>query len=80
MTDITELKAKVYARVYDVLREAGVDGGLSAEIAGKAAQAVGTDLRADLDSLRRRVEAIEDRHKKLDEALLALKREWAGGP
>lgn len=38
------------------------------------------DLSADLDSLRGRVEAIEARHKRLDEALLALKRDWDGEP
>jgi chaperonin cofactor prefoldin len=38
------------------------------------------DLSSELESLRRRVEAIEDRHKRVDESLLALKREWDAKP
>jgi hypothetical protein len=30
-------------------------------------------IRSDLDSLRRRVEAIEERHERLDQGLLALR-------
>jgi prefoldin subunit 5 len=33
-------------------------------------------IRADLDNLRQLIEAIEQRHAKLDQGLLTLKREY----
>ena len=42
----------------------------------QAIDAALADLSAEVEDLRRRVEAIEQRHKRLDEGLLALKREY----
>jgi hypothetical protein len=81
--DITELKAKVHGKVYDVLREAGVGGELSAEIAGKAAQAVGTDVRAEIKAIDARLTALEEAWRRLNEEcgeMLEEQRQREGEP
>jgi hypothetical protein len=83
MTDITGLKAKIHAKVYDLLRNADVNGDLSREIADKAAQAVGGTegrdgiqaLKSRVDHIDRHLELIEGAWRRLGEGLLKMREE-----